>query len=90
VLEELEAGELEFETVGEFLAEIKKEFGGEEKLVKVAELRKLEQGGKTIEEFIQKFKRVARESRYKRRPLVEEFKRGMNRMIRKRLMEAEN
>ena len=90
MLEELEAGELEFETVGEFLAEIKKEFGGEEKLVKVAELRKLEQGGKTIEEFIQKFKRVARESRYKRRPLVEEFKRGMNRMIRKRLMEAEN
>ena len=43
VLEELEAGELEFKTVGEFLAEIKKEFGGEEKeLVKVAELRKLE------------------------------------------------
>ncbi len=35
MLEELEAEELEFETVGEFLAEIKKEFGrGEEKLVK--------------------------------------------------------
>jgi len=31
VLEELEVGELEFETVGEFLAEIKKEFGGEKK-----------------------------------------------------------
>jgi len=31
VLEELKAGELEFEIVGEFLAEIKKEFGGEEK-----------------------------------------------------------
>ena len=90
MLEELEAEELEFETVGEFLAEIKKEFGGEEELVKVAELRKLEQGGKTIEEFMQEFKRVARESRYKRRLLVEEFKRGMNRMIRKRLMEAEN
>ena len=30
VLEELEAGELEFETVGEFLAEIKKEFSGGE------------------------------------------------------------
>ena len=28
VLEELEAGELEFEIVREFLAEIKKEFGG--------------------------------------------------------------
>jgi len=45
VLEELETGELEFETVGEFLAEIKKEFrGGEEESVKAVELRKLEQG----------------------------------------------
>ena len=53
VIEELEAGELEFETVGEFLAEIKKEFGGgEEESVKAAELRKLEQGGKTMEEFV--------------------------------------
>jgi len=53
VLEELEAGELEFETVGEFLAEIKKEFrGGEEELVKIAELKKLEQGGRTMEEFV--------------------------------------
>jgi len=43
VLEELEVEELEFETVGEFLAEIKKEFGGgEEESVKAAELRKLE------------------------------------------------
>ena len=31
-----------------------------------------------------------RGSGYKRRPLVEEFKRGMNRVIRKKLMEAEN
>jgi len=79
VLEELEAEELEFETVGEFLVEIKKEFGeGEEESVKVAELRKLEQGGETMEEFVQEFKRAARGSGYERRPLVEEFKRGMN------------
>jgi len=79
VLEKLEAGELEFETVGEFLAEVKKEFGGgEEESVKVAELRKLEQGGRTMEEFIQKFKRAARGSGYEGRPLVEEFKQGMN------------
>ena len=90
VLEELEAGELEFKTVGEFLAEIKKEFGGGEKeSVKAAELRKLEQEGKMIEEFVQEFKRAARESGYKGRPLVEEFKRGMNRAIRRKLMEAE-
>ncbi len=56
---------------------IKKEFGrGEEESVKAAELRKLEQGGRTMEEFVQKFKRAARESRYEGRPLVEEFKKG--------------
>jgi len=65
VLKELEAGELEFETVGEFLAEIKKEFeGGEEESVKAAELRKLEQGGRTMEEFVQEFKRAVRGSGY--------------------------
>ena len=83
--------ELEFETIGKFLAEIKKEFrGGEEELVRAAELRKLEQGERTMEEFVQEFKRAARRSGYKRRLLVEEFKRGMNRAIRRKLIEAEN
>jgi len=49
MLEDLEGGLLEYETVGEFLADIKKEFGGgDEELVKVAELKRLEQEGKTI------------------------------------------
>jgi len=91
MLKELEAGKLEFETVGEFLAEIKKKFGrGEEKLVKTVELRKLEQEGRSMEEFVQEFKRAARGSGYERRPLVEEFKREMNVIIRRKLMEAEN
>ena len=43
IMEELEAGEMEYEMIEEFLTSIKKEFSsGEEKLVKVAELRKLE------------------------------------------------
>jgi len=42
-----------------------------------------------MEEFIQEFRRAARGSRYKRRLLIEEFKREMNRMIRRKLMEAE-
>jgi len=91
MLEELKAEELEFETMGEFLAEIKREFeGGEKESVKAAELRKLEQGERTMEEFVQEFKRAVRESGYKGRPLVEEFKRGMNRVIRRKLMEAKN
>ena len=60
-----------------FLLVLKKKFGrGEEKLTKAAELRKLEQGGKMMEEFVQQFKMAARGSGYKGRPLVEEFKRG--------------
>ena len=91
ILEELEAGELEFKTVGEFLAEIKKEFGGEEEeSVKAVELRKIEQGGRAMEEFVQEFKRAARGSGYKKRLLVEEFKKGMNGAIKRKLMEAEN
>ena len=90
-MEELEAGEVEYKIAEEFLATLKKEFGGgEEESIKAAELRKLEQGGRTMEEFIQEFKRAARGSGYKGRSLVEEFKRGMNGVIRKKLMEAEN
>ena len=39
MLEDLEEGLLEYETGGEFLTDIKKEFGGgDEELIKVAEL----------------------------------------------------
>ena len=88
-MENLEEGELEYELVGEFLAAIKKEFGGEEEeSVKVAELKRLEQGGRTMEEFVQEFRRAARGSRYEGRLLIEEFKRGMNEIIRRKLMKA--
>ena len=67
---------------GEFLAVIEKEFeGGNEETIKVAELKRLEQRGRTIKEFVQEFRRATRDSEYKGRPLVEEFKRGMNRTI---------
>jgi len=91
VMEELESGEIEYEITEEFLTCLRREFGGGEKeSAKAAELRKMEQGGKTMEEFIQEFKRAARGSGYERRPLVEEFKRGMNGGIRRKLMESEN
>jgi len=91
LMEELEAEKMEYETVKKFLTVLKKEFGREEeKSVKAVELRKLEQGGRTMEEFIQEFKRAARGSMYKERPLIEEFKREMNGGIRRKLMEVEN
>ena len=90
-MEKLESEKVEYESAEEFLMSLKKEFGGgEEESTKVAELRKLEQGEKTIEEFVQEFKRAARGSGYEGRPLVEEFKRGINGGIRRKLMEAEN
>ena len=91
VLEDLEEGKLEYESVGKFLAAIKKKFRREkEESIKVAELKRLEQGGRTMEEFVQEFRRVARRSRYKGKLLIKEFKRKMNGMIRRKLMEAEN
>jgi len=91
IMEELESGEVEYESAEEFLMSLRKEFGGgEEESVKVAELRKLKQGGRMMEEFVQEFKRAARDSGYEGRPLMEEFKRGINRGIRRKLMEAEN
>jgi len=50
----------------------------------------LEQGGRAMEEFVQEFKRTARGNGYEERPLVEEFKQGMNGGIRRKLMKAEN
>jgi len=31
-----------------------------------------------MEEFVQEFRRAARESRYKKKPLIKEFKQGIN------------
>ena len=37
---------------------------------------------------MQEFKKVARGSSYERKPLIEEFKRGLNSSIRRKLAEA--
>jgi len=74
---------------GIFVGAKKKFRGGDEELVKIAELRRIEQGERIIEEFVQEFQRAVRESKYKGRALVEEFKRGMSGAIRRKLMEVE-
>ena len=55
----------------------------------MVDLKKVGQGNRMIENFVQEFRRVVRRSKYKRKPLVEEFKRKMNRFIRRKLIEAE-
>ena len=42
-----------------------------------------------MEEFVQEFQRAARGSRYKERALVEEFKRRMNEVVRRKLIKIE-
>ena len=91
MIEELKIGKMEYEIMEEFSISLKKEFGGREgESVKVAELRKLKQEEKTMEELMQEFKRAVRGSGYEGRPLVEEFKREMNGVIRRKLMETKN
>lgn len=90
VIQDLEIRILEFETVGKFLEEIKKKFGGEvEELKKVTELKEVEQEQWTMDEYIQMLKRVARSGSYEGRLLIEKFKREINGRIRRRLMKAE-
>ena len=61
---------------------LKREFGGgDNKIMKIARLKKVEQESRMIEEFVQEFRRTARGSEYERRPLVKEFKREMNRVM---------
>ena len=55
-MKNLESGKAEFGSAGKFLLELKKEFEGENKeSIKVVELKRIEQGEKMIEEFIQEF-----------------------------------
>jgi len=52
-------------------------------------LQTIEQGGRTCDEYVQEFKKVTRGSGYEGRSLIEEFKRGLNGTIRRKLAEAE-
>jgi len=89
-MENLESKSLSYAMVGKFLSDLKEEFnGGDDNIIKVTELKKVEQGSKIMEKFVQEFRRVVRESEYEERLLIEEFKRGMNKMIRRKSTETE-
>ena len=66
---------MEYAIIGEFLADLKKEFSGED--------------DETMKEFVQEFRRVAKRSEYKRKLLVKKFKKGISIMICQRLMKSE-
>jgi len=90
LLDELAKGELEVESAEQLFTKIRNNFGEilEEKR-KIEQLRTIEQGERTCNEYVQEFKKVARGSGYERRPLIKEFKRELNGSIRRKLAEAE-
>jgi len=91
ILEEIEKGTLEVETMEELFKKIREEFWEFDKESrKVNKLRLLVQGSRTCNKYVQEFKRVARGSGYKGIALIEEFKRGLNRTTRRRLAEVES
>jgi len=90
LLDELAKEESEVKSAEQLFAKIRNDFReiSEEKR-KIEQLRTIEQGGRTCNEYVQEFKKVARGSGYKGRPLIKEFKRGLNRAIRRKLAETE-
>ena len=91
LLDELSKGGSEIEIVEELFKKMRNKFGEMgEKERKVEQLRTIEQEGRTYDKYVQKFKKIARESRYERQPLIEEFKRGLNREIKRKLAEAKS
>ena len=53
MIKDLESSKFEFLSVKDFLAKLKKEFDKEDnKSIKIAELKKIEQGLRIIEEFV--------------------------------------
>jgi len=75
LLDELAKGESEMESAEQLFTKIRNNFREtlEEKR-KIEQLRTIEQEGRTCDEYVQEFKKVARGSSYERRPLIEEFK----------------
>ena len=60
-----------------------------EKKPKIEQLRTTEQEERTCNEYIQEFKKITQGSGYKKWPFIEEFKRELNRAIRRKLAKAE-
>ena len=90
MLDELAKEESEVELVEQLFTKIRNNFGKIlEKERKIEQLKTIKQGGRTCDEYVQEFKKVIRECSYEERPLIEEFKRGLNGSIRRKLVEAE-
>ena len=67
MLENIDIKEMQFKLVTDFIAKLKRKFGGGNNgSAKVTKLKRVEQRRRTIEEFVYKFQRAIRESKYER------------------------
>ena len=90
MLDKLAKRESEVELAEQLFTKMRNNFGETlEEERKIEQLRIIKQGGKTCNKYVQEFKKVTRGSSYKGRPLIKEFKRGLNGSIRRKLAEAE-
>jgi len=90
LLDELAKGKLEVDSAEQLFTKIRNNFGEtSEEERKIEQLRTIKQGGRTYDEYVQEFKKVTRGSSYEGRPLIEEFKQGLNKAIRRKLAEVE-
>jgi len=90
LMDESAKGESEVETAEQLFSKIRNDFGKtSEEERKIEQLRTIEQENRTCDKYIQEFKKVARRSGYEGRPLIKEFKRGLSRVLRRKLAEAE-
>ena len=67
IMKDLESESLSYAMVREFLLDLKEDFGGgDDKIIKVAELKNMEQEKKMIKEFVPEFRRAAKKVGIKR------------------------
>jgi len=90
LLDELVKRESEVKLAKQLFTKIRNNFGKTlEEERKIEQLRMIEQGERTCDEYVQEFKKVTRENSYKGKPLIKEFKKGLNGNIRRKLVEVE-
>ena len=90
LLNELAKEESEVDSAEQLFAKIRNDFGEtSEEERKIEQLRTIEQGGRICNKYVQEFKKTARGSSYEGRPLIKEFKQGLNGAIRRKLAKAE-
>jgi len=90
LLDELAKGESEVELAEQLFAKIRNDFGKTlEEERKIEQLRTIKQEERTCDKYVQEFKKITRRSGYEGRPLIEEFKRRLNKAIRRKLAKAE-